>query len=265
MTTESRIEHDIHVLKMRVDITVTREGRQRGSPRLGVGIIGNDVGGYAIPGKEIDADARGRPVGRVNAATDGVETLAVGLGVGSLDCAAGVFGLVGAFRVAICRRRCARARKSRLLDFATGAGVQCHCVDGGSVDAFQDVDFAAPGPVGPEEPECGPDATDAAGHVRYVGDEEAFVEGLFGGDADGLPALGGGGCGGGVIDAEVRRVIVVGGRGDQLACQGCFVGGVFYVAACWIRFGERGEAGKEGAMGRVVIIRKNIAGCGLLY
>ena len=57
-----------------------------------------------------------------------------------------------------------------------------HLIGGLEVDAFENIDFAACGPVGPNEPEGGPCAA-SDGHVSYVGDEEAFVVCFCRGDA----------------------------------------------------------------------------------
>ena len=84
--------------------------------------------------------------------------------------------------------------------------MQGHGVGLGAVDAFDDVDLAHGRPVGPHEPEGGPDAADAAGHVRNVGQEEALVVGLFARDADALAAGVGRGV---VVDAHVSGVAVV--------------------------------------------------------
>lgn len=56
--------------------------------------------------------------------------------------------------------------------------MECDCVGCGVVDSFEYVDFAVTRPVSAYGPEGGPDATDTAWHVCYVGDEEAVGVGF---------------------------------------------------------------------------------------
>lgn len=55
--------------------------------------------------------------------------------------------------------------------------MQRHLVGGLQVDAFDDIDFAAGGPVGTDKPESRP-GTAADGHVCDIGYEEPFVVGF---------------------------------------------------------------------------------------
>lgn len=171
---------------MAVDVAPAGVAGERRAPRARVGAAGRHVRGDGAAREEPDGDGGAGPFGGVDAAADGVEAGAEVGGRGGEDGAAGVLGLRG--RVGVAVGRVGRAGHAGLLDRAVARGVQGHGVGGGGVDAFDDVDFAHRGPVGADEPEGGPDATDAAGHVGDVGQEQAFVEGFLGGDADALAA-----------------------------------------------------------------------------
>lgn len=61
---------------------------------------------------------------------------------------------------------------------APGPRVQGGLVDGLEVDALDDVDLAAVGPVGADHPEGGPDPAGGAGHVGQVDGDEAVGVGF---------------------------------------------------------------------------------------
>ena len=75
---KSRVEDDVHVLEMVIDVAViarvVREGGAPGSARVGdVVVVADDVGGDVLAGEEPDGDGGGVPLGRVDAAADVVE------------------------------------------------------------------------------------------------------------------------------------------------------------------------------------------------
>lgn len=160
-------------------------------------------------GEEPDGDGLVGPLGGIDAAADGVEAWAVGVGVGAHVSAPGVLFLTG--RVAVAVRGVGFREGAGVANGAASVGVQGHLVGGLGVDAFDDVDFTAFGPGAlAEQPEGGPGPA-ADRHVRDVGDEETFVEGFFRADAHAAAA---GGAFGVVVDADVAGVAVVGDAAD---------------------------------------------------
>lgn len=141
--------------------------RERGAPcgRAGHGVA-DEVGGDVLAGEEPDGDGGGVPLGRVDAAADVVEAGAEVGRVGREDAAARVDLLAGGVGVAV--GGVDGAGHARLWDGAAAGGMEGHGVGLSTVDAFDDVDFAIRGPVGSNEPESGPDATDAAWHMRDI-------------------------------------------------------------------------------------------------
>ncbi len=248
-----RVENEIHILEVRIDVAVAGVVREGGAPGARVRGAGRDIGGDVLPREEPDGDGGGGPGGRVDAAADGVEVGAEGLGVGGEDAAAGVFGLGGGVGVAVCG--VGGAGHGGVFDGAAGGGVEGHGVGGGAVDAFDYVDFAHCGPVGSDEPESGPDAADAAGHVGDVGEEEAFVVGFFAGDADALAA--GVGCGV-VVDAHVGGVAVVADGSDHFVLHCGGVVDILHEAGRGVGLGE-GRKGVEEVVA-LVGIGEDIAG-----
>lgn len=137
---ERGVEHDVHVLEMVVDVAPARIVRQRGAPRARIRAVGRDVRRDRRAGEEPDGDRLAGPFGRVDAAADGVEAGAEVGGVVGQDAAACVFGLFGGVGVAV--RGVRIAGHARLLDGAAAGGVECHGVGRGTIDPFDDIDFA---------------------------------------------------------------------------------------------------------------------------
>ena len=161
-----------------------------------------------------------------------------------MDAAADVFVLARSIHVAVWG--CEMAFEACRLNGTAGACVEGHGVVVLLVDTLDDVDFAVFGPIGADEPEGGPDAADAAGHVGDVGDEETFVPGLFGLDAQGGTAGLGVGDDVCVVDAEEdgRGVAGVGHHGEFGG--GCVEAGLeFDVAVGGVGVGEEVELREE--------------------
>lgn len=226
---EGRVEHDVQVLEMRVDVARAAEAGHRHAPRARVRVRrrgGRDVGGHVGAGEMEDLDVGARPDGGVDAAADGVHARAEGgtAGHGVADAAAHVFALPLGVDVAVGGLEI--AAEAGVLDGAVRGGVEGHFVVGLIVGALEDVNLAALGPgagVG-EQPGGGPGAADARGGVFEVEDEEAVVVGFLGGDTD-AGAAAGGVCGG-VVDAHVDGGLGGGGvDGDEAVFGG--VGEVF--------------------------------------
>ena len=117
-----------------------------------------------------------------------------------------------------------------------------HGVGLSAIDAFDDVDFAIRGPIGSDEPEGGPDATDTARHMRDICQEQALVVGFFTGDTDTLAAGFGGGV---VVDTHVSGVAVVADGTYHLVLHcGCVVE-ILHEAGGRIWFRERREGVEE--------------------
>lgn len=165
---KGRVEDEVHVLEVLVHVAVAAGVvRERGAPcgRAGHGVA-DEVGGDVLAGEEPDGDGGGVPLGRVDAAADVVEAGAEVGRVGREDAAARVDLLAGGVGVAV--GGVDGAGHARLWDGAAAGGMEGHGVGLSTVDAFDDVDFAIRGPVGSNEPESGPDATDAAWHMRDI-------------------------------------------------------------------------------------------------
>lgn len=122
------------------------------------------------------------------------------------------------------------------------------------VHAFDDVDFPARWPVGTKEPEGRPHAANPAGHVCYVGDEEAVGVGLLAGHAHGgAPASR---VFSRVVDAEVDPVATVASKGVAVCRRGAGEGDVAVGGVC---AAEEGEAGEE--VGAVVGLLDGVCAC----
>lgn len=255
LSTKRRIENNLHVLKMRIDIAIpgaAAKVRHRGAPFGGVGGPGVDVGGDFGAGPEPDGDGLAGPFGSIDAAADGIEARAIGRRIRANISAPGILLLPRGIAVAVCG--VGSGEGALVPNGAAGVGVEGHLIGGGSVDALDDVDFAGLGPCAlAEEPEGGPGAA-ADGHVGDVGDEEAFVEGFVGGDSDAAAAGGALGC---VVDAEVACVAVVGDPADQAGVFGGVVVVELDEAVGGVGLGEGGEVAEEGVV--LVVVGEDIA------
>ena len=107
LATKRRVEDEIVVFEMVVDVARAGELRRGLAPRGGVGLLGFDVLGDFGAGEKPDLDGLGGPLGGVDAAAVGVEASAEAGRVGGGDAAASVLGLLGVFDVAVCCGRCA--------------------------------------------------------------------------------------------------------------------------------------------------------------
>ena len=141
------------------------------------------------------------------------------------------------------------------MDGAAAGGVEGHCVGRGAVDAFDYVDFSHCGPVGADEPEGRPDATDAARHVCDVSQEQASIEGFGGGDADALPPSVGGGV---VVDPHISSIAVVADGTYHFFFHSSRIVDVFHETSCGVCFCEWREGVEE--IVALVIVREYIAG-----
>ena len=208
---KGRVKDDLLLLEVAGNVAAgeARDGGAKvgrvggGGGRAADGELGGHVG---AAGKEPDGDGvRGKLHG-IDAAFVGVEAGAVGVGGGGLERAAGR----AAVGTAVDRRRAVGedgvALGAGLGHGAAGRGVQGDGVGGLAVDALDDVDLAAGGPVGAKGPKGRPDAA-ADGHVFDVGNEEARVVGVCAADAGGAAASGR--VCGAVVDAEVDLVVHV--------------------------------------------------------
>lgn len=197
---------------------------------------GSYVSGDGVTREEIDGDCTRGPVESVDAAADGVEARAVALRISRALAAA----VVAIARVAVGVVEGA-AGSGPIVGHGAAAGcVESDGVGSLAIDTFDDVDFAAAGPVRSECPEGGPDAAGAAGHVLDVGDEEALGVGLVAVHAGGgTTAAWVHGC---VVDAEINCAICI-------ASEGCGVGdlrvGIADEAMCGVTLVEEAEGVEE--------------------
>ena len=196
---------------MLIDIAIPRKGRNRSTPSTRIRLPAANIRRDTPPRKRPDLDPLARHLRRHDRTPPRIERRAITLRARVLDLASRILALRGVTDVAVGRLQ--RAREARRLDPAARVGVQRHAVVGRVVDALEDVDLAVLRPgAGAEHPEGGPDAADAAGHVRDVGDDEAFVVGFSAGEPDGGAAVGRRfDCG---IDADVDGVGGLGGCAD---------------------------------------------------
>lgn len=125
--------------------------------------------------------------------------------------------------------------------------MQRHGIPGFGVDALDDVDLAALGPVRTQKPESWPHAADTGGHVGDVGNKETVIVGLLGLHADAGTARGGYLVR--VVDAEVDgfRVHAHEPVGDRRG-----VVNVLDETPGWVIVGEVGEFGDEVGGGEAV-------------
>ena len=174
------IEDDLHILEMRIDITVASIARHGGAPRTRIWRRSRvlQVSRDGTAGPEPDGDCLRRDLGRDNATSLRVEGGAEALGRWVADPTTHVLALGRVVDVAVWGIE--MACEARGLDAASRVRVQRHAIVRLIVHAFDDVDLAVDGPCGAaaEQPEGGPDAT-TRGHVREVDDEEALVIGLL--------------------------------------------------------------------------------------
>lgn len=98
---EGGVDHDLHVLEMSVDVTLSRELGRRDAPVTGIGHAVRDVERDLGAGKEPDLDGGGRPLGRVYPAAEVVELLTVRVRAAVLGSAAHVVVLPGSLIVAV--------------------------------------------------------------------------------------------------------------------------------------------------------------------
>ena len=105
LATERRVENEVVVLEVIVDVALPRKLRRRLPPRTWVRRLGVNVRRDLRAGEEPDLDRAARPLRRVHAAAIGVEAGAERGAVRGRDTAARVLGLGGVFDVAV-RCRC---------------------------------------------------------------------------------------------------------------------------------------------------------------
>lgn len=243
LTAERRIKQNAHILEMRIDITLPRKRRHRHPPRTRVWAL--NICRDLAPRERPDLNPLARHLRRDHRTALLIERRAVARSRRVLDLTSSVLALRGVTDIAVTRRQ--RPRKPGLLNTASGVGVQRHAIIARIVDSLQDINLPIRRPrPAPQHPERRPDATDAAGHVRDVSDEEAFVVGFLAGDADGGAA---GGGFGGAVDADVDGVGGLGGGADEFEGGGGGLGLVFYEAGGGVGVGEEVEGGEEVAGG----------------
>lgn len=143
---EGRVEDDLLVLEIMVDVAAALEFRDGVSPAGGIRVAAGDVGWDAAAREEPDADGVAGPFCRVDTTAGRVEAGAVGGGGRGGDSTSSVCGLPGGIDVAV-RSRHGASVSAIVGNGAPGRGVQGHGVLGLGVDAFDDVDFAAVGPI----------------------------------------------------------------------------------------------------------------------
>lgn len=228
---------------MCIHVTLPSKRRHGRAPRARVRAL--DIRRDLTPRERPDLNSLARHLRRYHRATLRIERRAVAPRRRVLDLASSVLALRGITDIAITRRQA--SREARLLNAASGVGMQRHAVVACIVDPLQDIDLpiGRPRPAS-EHPEGGPHATDAARHVCDVGDEEAFVVGFLAGDADGGAA--GGGLGG-AVDADVDGVGGLRGGADELERGGAGLRVVFDEARGGVGVGEEVEGGEEVAGG----------------
>lgn len=192
---EGGVEDDVVVLEMLVDVTAALAVVGSAADEAGAGmppcarvrVRARDVAGFAAAREKPDVDPAAGPLHGVDAAVGVIEPCTEAVGVRGLDVAA-QGALAGAAGEA-----------------APVAGVHGHAVAARGIDALDDVDFAAVGPVRARHPEGGPGAADAAGHVCEIEDYEAVGVLGFASEAyAGAASAGGYVC---VIDAEGHLAI----------------------------------------------------------
>ncbi len=104
----------------------------------------------------------------VHATSDVVEAVTVCICGSSRDAAACI-GIVGiTIRVLEDRARLGTSG----VNCTACCCMESDCVGTGDVNTFDHIDFSTVWPVWPEEPERGPDATDAAWHVSDIRDKD---------------------------------------------------------------------------------------------
>ncbi len=177
LPTERGIEDDIHIGEMLIDVAVAGEVCHGCAPAAGIGGAGCDVGGNGGAREEVDVDVLGCPFCGVDSPTYGVEAGTKGLRILAHNGAPGIFLLVGGICVAVCSVDCGCGCHARCSYRAAGVCVQGHLVGGLQVDAFDNVDLAAGGPVRTHEPVCGPGAA-PDWYVGDVGYEKTLIVGF---------------------------------------------------------------------------------------
>jgi len=135
VTTEGRVEDDLLVVEIAVNVTATLEHGYWFTPARRIRVIRADVGRNGGAGEEPDRDGFGSPFGRVDSSICVVEAGAVGQSVLSADAAACIVGLTGSVDIAV--GSVDGARELVVVgDAATTGGVKGHGVGGGCIDAL---------------------------------------------------------------------------------------------------------------------------------
>lgn len=149
---EGSVEDEVVVHEVLVDVAVVAadEAGCGGSPVAGSGVRAGDIAWDAATREEPDVDVAARPLHGIDPATGIVEVGAIVVGAGGFD---------GATKATLA---------TAAGEGAPVARVHCHLVLAAGVDAFNDVDFAAVGPIRACHPKCGPCPADTAGHMGKV-------------------------------------------------------------------------------------------------
>ena len=104
-------------------------------------------------------------------------------------------------------------------------------------------------PIWTNHPECRPDATNATWHVRYVGNEEAVIEGFLGKNPYASPAISRDGC---RVDTHVTRIVVICSCTNQAVWHQTLIIVERNKSSCGIWRGESVEIGKEIISGIII-------------
>ena len=136
--------HNLLILEVTVNVTSTLELRDRFPPRCRVWTPIPNIAWDGPPREEPDTDRRTRPFGGVNAASDRVETSAVGLCVLVLDVATRVAALTRGVNPAISSAQCA-GEAAVVGNGAPLRGMQRHGIVSVVINAFDNVDFTIVG------------------------------------------------------------------------------------------------------------------------
>ena len=135
VTTEGRVEDDLLVVEIAVNVAATLEHGYWFAPARRIRVARGDVRGDGRAGEEPDRDCFGGPLGRVDSSICVVEAGAVSEGVLSADAAACIVGLTGSIDIAV--RSVDGATELIVVGNATTTGsVKGHGVGGGCVDAL---------------------------------------------------------------------------------------------------------------------------------
>lgn len=252
------------VLEVRVNVTVTVEESGRLSPSSRVRVGAGQVGRNIAVGEEEDLDEVIGPFHGVDTAVVAVESVTVRGSVSRVNTTAGVFALASGLGVAVAGGNL--TTEARVVDAAAIRSVQGHGIAALLVDTLDDIDLSVVGPVGADGPESRPGATDGAGHVGKVKNEQALVVGGSRGQTDTLATTSRGSVG--VVNTNVGAVTLgsdqTGTGGSVLVDVGDISGGrVGVLVAVRMRFSnmhrysktysEEAELGEEVHASRVVV------------